>query len=144
LASPWAGPVLGPAKPDPWEDVLDRDDLRHDPMMAVLAGTLAARRKNCAPVAGKSTRNRLELGRPEPTADHKIGHDPRAIETLLVDLFVNPRASAAADHPRYGKPHQGMPARPVCRPHPCSGQGQACMGRLMSSAGAVDFLWSRQ
>ena len=45
-----------------YEDVLDHDDLRHDPIMAVLAGKLAARRKNCASVAGKSTLNRLELG----------------------------------------------------------------------------------
>ena len=29
-----------------YEDVLDHDDLRHDPMMAVLAGKLAARRRN--------------------------------------------------------------------------------------------------
>ena len=72
--------------------MLDHDDLRHDPMMAVLAGKLAARRKNCAPVAGKSTLNRLELGKPEPTAYHKIGHDPQAIETLLVDLFVEAHA----------------------------------------------------
>ena len=71
-----------------YEDVLDHDDLRHDPMMAVLAGKLAARRKNCAPVAGKSTLNRLELGKPEPTPYHKIGHDPQAIENLLIDLFV--------------------------------------------------------
>ena len=28
-----------------YEDVLDHDDLRHDPMMAVLAGKLEARRK---------------------------------------------------------------------------------------------------
>jgi hypothetical protein len=75
-----------------YEDVLDHDDLRHDPMMAVLAGKLAARRKNCAPVAGKSTLNRLELGKPEPTAYHKIGHDPQAIEALLVDLFVEAHA----------------------------------------------------
>ena len=75
-----------------YEDVLDHDDLRHDPMMAVLAGKLAARRKNCAPVAGKSTLNRLELGKLEPTVYHKIGHDPRAIENLLVDLFVEAHA----------------------------------------------------
>jgi Transposase DDE domain group 1 len=75
-----------------YEDVLDHDDLRHDPMMAVLAGKLAARRKNCAPVAGKATLNRLELGKPEPTADHKIGHDPQAIEHLLIDLFVEAHA----------------------------------------------------
>ena len=57
-----------------YEAVLDHDELRHDPMMAVLAGKLAARRKGCAPVAGKSTLNRLELGKPAPTAYHKIGH----------------------------------------------------------------------
>jgi hypothetical protein len=75
-----------------YEDVLDHDELRHDPMMAVLAGKLEARRKNCAPVAGKSTLNRLELGKPEPTPYHKIGHNPQAIENLLVDLFVEAQA----------------------------------------------------
>jgi hypothetical protein len=75
-----------------YEDVLDHDELRHDPIMAVLAGKLAARRKNCAPVAGKSTLNRLELGKPEPTPYHKIGHDPQAIEALLVDLFLDAHA----------------------------------------------------
>ena len=75
-----------------YEGVLDHDELRHDPMMAVLAGKLAARRQNCAPVAGKSTVNRLESGKPEPTAYHKIGHDPQAIEALLVDLFLDAQA----------------------------------------------------
>src|SRR5271155_4899239 len=42
-----------------YEDLLDHDTLRHDPIMAVLAGKLAARRSDCAPVAGKSTLNRL-------------------------------------------------------------------------------------
>ena len=46
-----------------YEDLNDHDELRHDPMMAVLAGKLAARRTDCAPVAGKSTLNRLELSR---------------------------------------------------------------------------------
>ena len=50
-----------------YEDFNDHDELRHDPLMAVLAGKLAARRKDCAPVAGKSTLNRLELSRLEPT-----------------------------------------------------------------------------
>ena len=62
-----------------YEDLIDHDELRHDPMMAVLAGKLAARREDCAPVAGKSTLNRLELGKPQPTPYHKIGHDPAAI-----------------------------------------------------------------
>ena len=46
-----------------YEDLNDHDELRHDPLMAVLAGKLAARRADCAPVAGKSTLNRLELSR---------------------------------------------------------------------------------
>src|SRR5262249_23465711 len=75
-----------------YEDVLDHDELRHAPMMAVLAGKLTARRKNCAPVAGKSTLNRLELSKPQSTPYHKIGHDPQAIEALLVDLFVDAHA----------------------------------------------------
>ena len=94
-----------------YEAVLDHDELRHDPMMAVLAGKLAARRKGCAPVAGKSTLNRLELGKPAPTAYHKIGHNPQAIEALLVDLFIEAHARAprqiildldATDDPLHG------------------------------------------
>jgi hypothetical protein len=45
-----------------YEDLVDHDELRHDPTMAVLAGKLSARRKDCAPLAGKSTLNRLERG----------------------------------------------------------------------------------
>jgi hypothetical protein len=71
-----------------YEDLNDHDQLRHDPAMAVLAGKLAARRKQCAAVAGKSTLNRLELSRPEPSRYHKIGHDGKAIERLFVDLFL--------------------------------------------------------
>jgi len=44
----------------------DRHDrLRHDPVLATLAGKLRARRKDCAPLAGKSTLNRL-MRRPSP------------------------------------------------------------------------------
>jgi hypothetical protein len=71
-----------------YEDLNDHDELRHDPVLAVLAGKLAARRSDCAPLAGKSTLNRIELSRPEPTRYHKVSHDPAAIETLLVDLFL--------------------------------------------------------
>jgi Transposase DDE domain group 1 len=72
-----------------YEDLLDHDDLRHDPIMAVLAGKLAARRRNCAPVAGKSTLNRLELGAEQPTCYHKISHDPQAVAAAFVDLFLD-------------------------------------------------------
>ncbi len=94
-----------------YEDLNDHDELRHDPMMAVLAGKLAARRRDCAPVAGKSTLNRLELSRPAPSRYHKISHDPAAIEGLFVDLFLDAHAKApkqiildldATDDPLHG------------------------------------------
>src|ERR671932_1615593 len=79
-----------------YEDLLDHDQLRHDPALAVLAGKLSARRRPaCAPLAGKSTLNRLEHAPAAgSTRYHKIGHDPAAIERLFVDLFLDahPRA----------------------------------------------------
>jgi Transposase DDE domain group 1 len=71
-----------------YEDLNDHDQLRHDPIMAVLAGKLKAVRPDCAPVAGKSTLNRLELSREVVTRYHKISHDPGAIEGLFVTLFL--------------------------------------------------------
>jgi len=76
-----------------YEDLNDHDHLRHDPAMAVIAGKLAARRSDCAPLAGKSTLNRLELSRPEPTRYHKVAHDGVAIERLFVDLFLEAHRS---------------------------------------------------
>jgi hypothetical protein len=71
-----------------YEDLIDHDHLRHDPVLATLAGKLAAKRQNCAPLAGKSTLNRLEHAPLAPSRYHKVGHDPRAIEDLFVDLFL--------------------------------------------------------
>jgi hypothetical protein len=79
--------------------------------MAVLAGKLEARRKDCAPVAGKSTLNRLELSRETATRYHKIAHDPAAIEKLFVTLFLEAHKTApkeiildldATDDPLHG------------------------------------------
>jgi hypothetical protein len=75
-----------------YEDLNDHDELRHDPVMAVLAGKLESRREDCAPVAGKSTLNRLELSREEPTRYHKIAYQAAAIEALLVRLFLEAHA----------------------------------------------------
>jgi len=95
-----------------YEDLNDHDELRHDPVMAVLAGKLQAGRKECAPVAGKSTLNRLELSRHEATRYHKISHNPIAIRRLLVDLFVEAHDAApneiildldATDDPVHGE-----------------------------------------
>jgi hypothetical protein len=94
-----------------YEDLNDHDELRHDPVMAMLAGKLEARRANCAPVAGKSTLNRLELSREEATRYHKIAHDTAAIEGLFVTLFLEAHNKApreiildldATDDPLHG------------------------------------------
>jgi hypothetical protein len=77
-----------------YEDLNDHDELRHDPVMATLVGKLEAGRRDCAPLAGKSTLNRLELSRPEPTRYHKISHDPQAIEDLFVTLFLEAHKKA--------------------------------------------------
>src|SRR5271168_4946843 len=76
-----------------YEDLVDHDALRHDPIFAVLAGKLVAKRKNCAPMAGKSTLNRLELTRETPSRYHKIAYDGAAIERLFVDLFLDAHES---------------------------------------------------
>ena len=72
-----------------YEDLVDHDRLRHDPVLAILAGKLEARRAVCAPLAGKSTLNRLEHGASGADRYRKIGHDPVAIERLLVDVFLD-------------------------------------------------------
>jgi len=75
-----------------YEDLNDHDDLRHDPVMAVLAGKLSSKRETCAALAGKSTLNRLELSRLQPTRYHKIAYDEAAIEALPVTLFLEAHA----------------------------------------------------
>src|ERR1700693_1213605 len=94
-----------------YEDLNDHDELRHDPVLAVLASKLEAQRIDCAPLAGKSTLNRLELSRAEPTRYHKVSHDPAAIESLFVDLFLDAHKKApkqiildldATDDPLHG------------------------------------------
>ncbi len=95
-----------------YEDLNDHETLRHDPLMAVLAGKLEARRADCAAVAGKSTLNRLELSKPEPSRYHKIGYDAEAVDRLFVDLFLEAHRTApsqitldldATDDPLHGQ-----------------------------------------
>jgi hypothetical protein len=95
-----------------YEDLNDHETLRHDPMMAVLAGKLEARRADCAAVAGKSTLNRLELSKPEPSRYHKISYDAEAVDRLFVDLFLEAHRTApsqitldldATDDPLHGQ-----------------------------------------
>lgn len=100
------------------EDLVDDDQLRHDPVLAVLAGKLEARRPGCAPLAGKSTLNRLEHAPAgEPGGYHRLGHDAAAIEALFVDLFLDAHRSAprqiildldATDVPLHGHQEGGF------------------------------------
>ena len=65
------------------EDLNDHEQLRHDPLMAVLSG----RRKLEEPLAGKNTLNRLELPGGSKRY-HKIDYAPEKIDALLCDLFI--------------------------------------------------------
>ena len=71
-----------------YEDINDHDQLRHDPVLGVLAGCLTSKRSDCAALAGKSTLNRLEHAAKVGTDPyHKITHDPGSIERLFVTLY---------------------------------------------------------
>ena len=78
-----------------YEDLIDHDRLRHDPVLGVALGRLEARHGRCAPLAGKSTLNRLEHGAAEADRYRRIAHDGAAIEALFVDLFLDAHAQAA-------------------------------------------------
>jgi Transposase DDE domain group 1 len=77
------------------EDIVDHDQLRHDPVLGVLGGALTSKRTDCAPLAGKSTLNRLEHAAKVGTDPyHKITHDPAAIERLFVELMMDAHDAA--------------------------------------------------
>ena len=72
------------------EDINDHDALRRDPVLALFSDQPEAKRKDCAPLAGKSTINRLEHA-PREGGDryHKIDHDPQALERVFIDVFLD-------------------------------------------------------
>jgi len=81
-----------------YEDLNDHDQLRHDPLMAVLVGKrdptgqdrLRQRDRGKA-LAGKSTLNRLELSPPRANQNSrykKITADLGQMESLLTDFFI--------------------------------------------------------
>ncbi len=70
-----------------YEDLNDHEELRRDPLLALLAG----KREVAEPLAGKSTLNRMELtpaGAPLTERYHKITYSAEALDALLVDLFL--------------------------------------------------------
>ena len=84
-----------------YEDLNDHDELRHDPVMAVLAGKLRARRKRCAPVAGKSTLSRLEHAPEEGVAFAPPRYHKSARHRGVIRHTISRGACAAtqAHHP---------------------------------------------
>jgi hypothetical protein len=75
-----------------YEDLNDHEQLRDDPLLAVLSG----KRKLDDPLAGKSTLNRLELvGRSKRY--HKIGYSAESLDRLLGDLFLESYATPPAE-----------------------------------------------
>ncbi len=85
-----------------YEDLNDHDQLRRDPLLAVLVGKtdpdgqdrVRERDRGCA-LAGKSTLNRLEHTPPtERDRYHRIAYDSGKLDRLLVDLFLE-----SYDHP---------------------------------------------
>jgi Transposase DDE domain group 1 len=76
-----------------YEDLNDHEELRHDPLLALLAG----KRDLDATLAGKSTLNRLELSRPKPSRYHKISYAEEKIDRLLGDVFLEAHTSAPSE-----------------------------------------------
>jgi Transposase DDE domain group 1 len=95
-----------------YEDLNDHDQLRNDPLLAVLVEKSDPSQEV---LAGKSTLNRLELTPATATAQaryKKIVLDHGAVDGLLVDLFLEAHGEApqqiildldATDDPLYGK-----------------------------------------
>jgi hypothetical protein len=89
-----------------YEDLNDHEQLRHDPLLALLSG----KREIDQPLAGKSTLNRLELPGGAKRY-HKIDYESEKIDALLCDLFLESYATPpeqvvldldATDIPLYG------------------------------------------
>jgi hypothetical protein len=76
-----------------YEDLSDHDQLREDPLLAVLSGKQLAGEE---PLAGKSTLNRLELGGETPSRYKKIHYRGQAIDDLLVQVFLEAHGEAPA------------------------------------------------
>jgi Transposase DDE domain group 1 len=73
-----------------YEDLNDHEQLRHDPLLGLLAGK---REPATEPLAGKSTLNRLELGSGSADRYKKITFWRDSIDDLLVDLLLEAQAA---------------------------------------------------
>jgi hypothetical protein len=80
-----------------YEDLNDHEQLRHDPMFGIAVGKLESEHPRCAPLAGKSTLNRLEqamhvAGDLSGERYVKFQLKPTEMESLLVKVFIEQSA----------------------------------------------------
>ena len=87
-----------------YEDLNDHEQLRHDPVLQVLAGKSDLNEQ----LAGKSTLNRLEAGG-TPDRYKKIACRPEMMDDLLADLFLESVRGGARGN-RAGSGHHGRGA----------------------------------
>lgn len=90
-----------------YEDLVDHDDLRRDPLLAAVVGkddpkgtTRQRRRDRGKPLAGKSTLNRLELtpvGADEESRYKKVACRLHEVERLFVELFLQAHPAPPAE-----------------------------------------------
>jgi hypothetical protein len=73
-----------------YEDINDHEQLRRDPVFGILAG----RQELDAPLAGKSTLNRMELGTGANERYKKITFWKEAMDELLVKVFLESHSTA--------------------------------------------------
>lgn len=82
-----------------YEDVNDHDELRHDRLFGAVLGHLTSEHPRCAPLAGKSTLNRLEQAMHVASDQSdsryvKMSLDPSAVARLLVELLIEQQVEA--------------------------------------------------
>jgi hypothetical protein len=94
-----------------YEDVVNHDELRHDPIMAMLAGKLVAHRKNCSAGGRQIDALPARIGYQQADGLSQDRPRPQAIEDLFVDLFLEAHRRAprqiildldATDDPLHG------------------------------------------
>lgn len=92
-----------------YEDLNDHEQLRHDPVLRVLAGKADV---EDSPLAGKSTLNRVELSDGKPSRYKKVSYVKETMDELLVQVFLESYETApkaitldvdATDFPLHGK-----------------------------------------
>ncbi|NEP53166.1 MAG: IS1380 family transposase [Moorea sp. SIO3C2] len=78
-----------------YEDLNDHDLLRHDPLFGVALGRVESAHGRCAPLAGKSTLNRLEKSHRREMSDGvderyvKTEVEAKALENTFVEIFLS-------------------------------------------------------